>query len=868
MMQKRTLYLSLLLASLLLVFGFTNAAAQTVTIESKAYDRCVDAVLNVTVDNPADLSAFEIILTMNGNYSGLSFQWATTGFDVLLDRVNQKFGTPDTFRIAAMKTSTSDACLPAGSHVIGQIKFKTGDICSGTITISGATVTGLPCTNCQVVATTGFVKCDPIEAIAATVIPGTVTISNQNPSIVTCPAGTTVHWGDIVEYDIVADDDDLDHLCETLTFTKTGGPGTVTKTGPTTAHVIWATSGDDICNTIPIVVEIADKCGATVTCSRLIKVVNTPPVITNTADEIDAAWGIKLTDTIKATDPDSGPGTLTYSLISFDGPTSYGTGFNLSSSNGGWTWDIGITEEYVGTFQLCIKASDGADVCSESPSNADTFCYTINVVGFAVSIEKVHHQLQGQYATASIYLDSTAMSYSQGFLEELLGGFDFLIAYDASVLTFIKAEPGELIDIDEDTSYFEYFTYRFGAFGNCGNGCPSGLLRVVGMRESNNGVTNNTHVPATPGELVILHFLVSNDRTYECQFAPIRFYWLDCGDNTLSSEDGNLLYLGKQIFDFQGEEITDPVEYGYSGPADTCFEGVYKKDSTLKNAPLGAIIFRNGGIDIECADSIDARGDINLNGIPNEIGDAVVFTNYFINGLGAFTINKDGQIAATEINGDGIVLSVADLVYLIRVIVGDATALPKPISDAVASFYSDGQTVRVESPVTLGAALLVFNGEAYPTLAGNASNMEIKYGHVNGTTRVLVYSMDRVPLNSGDVININGSATLVSVEASDFNGAVLETNKTFALPTEFALGQNYPNPFNPTTSIDLALPIASNWTVAIFNVSGQKVAEFSGFSEAGVVTVNWNADNTASGLYFYKATAGSFSATKKMVLLK
>jgi hypothetical protein len=858
MMQKRTLYLSLLLASLLLVFGFSFAAAQTVTIESKTLPRCVDAVLNVTVDNPADLSAFEIILAMNGTYSGLTFEFDDE-FDVLLDRVNQKFGTPDTFRIAAMKTSTSDACLPVGSHVIGQIKFKTGDICSGTITISGATVTGLPCTNCQVVATTGFVKCDPIEAIAATVNAGTVTISNQNPSIVTCPAGTTVHWGDIVEYDIVAADADLANSCETLTFTKASGPGTVTKTGPTTAHVVWATGGDDVCNTAPIVVNVADKCGAVVTCSRLIKVVNTPPVITyDPAAVIYVGQDILLTDQVIADDPDEGPGDLFYELVSFDGETSYGSGFHLNSTTGVWSWDIGYGEDYVGDFTLCIKVSDGAHICAESPSNADTACYNIHVTGFSISIEKVHDQIQGQYTNVSIFLDSAWTNP-----EELLGGFDFLIAYDASILNFIKAVPGDLID----NGVFEYFTYRFGAFGNCGSGCPSGLLRVVGMRESNNGVQNPNHVSG-PGELVILQFLVSADLTYECMFVPIRFYWLDCGDNTLASEDGNWLYLGTRVFEFTGVEFGDPAIFGYSGPADSCFDTVYSKTQEFKNAPLGAIVFRNGGVDIICTDSIDARGDVNLNGIANEIGDAIVFTNYFISGLGAFTINVDGQIAATEINGDGRPLSVADLVYLIRVIVGDATALPKPIPDAVASFYTDGQTVRVESPVTLGAALLVFNGEAYPTLAGNASNMEIKYGHVNGTTRVLVYSMDHNALNSGDVININGAATLVSVEASDYNGAILETNKTFALPTEFALSQNYPNPFNPTTSVDLALPVASNWTIAIFNVSGQKVAEFSGFSEAGTVTVNWNADNVASGLYFYKATAGSFSATKKMVLLK
>ncbi|MCX6829841.1 MAG: PKD domain-containing protein [candidate division Zixibacteria bacterium] len=88
------------------------------------------------------------------------------------------------------------------------------------------------------------------------------------------------------------------------------------------------------------------------------------------------------------------------------------------------------------------------------------------------------------------------------------------------------------------------------------------------------------------------------------------------------------------------------------------------------------------------------------------------------------------------------------------------------------------------------------------------------------------------------------------------------------IPSDYSLSQNYPNPFNPVTTIELALPTASDWTIAIFNVSGQKVAEYSGHNEAGIVTVNWDASNLASGLYFYKANAGNFSATKKMVLLK
>jgi len=88
------------------------------------------------------------------------------------------------------------------------------------------------------------------------------------------------------------------------------------------------------------------------------------------------------------------------------------------------------------------------------------------------------------------------------------------------------------------------------------------------------------------------------------------------------------------------------------------------------------------------------------------------------------------------------------------------------------------------------------------------------------------------------------------------------------LPTEFALSQNYPNPFNPTTAIELSLPAASQYKLTIYNVLGQEVKTFEGFADRGYKTINWDASEQASGIYLYKVQAGSFTATRKMVLLK
>lgn len=98
---------------------------------------------------------------------------------------------------------------------------------------------------------------------------------------------------------------------------------------------------------------------------------------------------------------------------------------------------------------------------------------------------------------------------------------------------------------------------------------------------------------------------------------------------------------------------------------------------------------------------------------------------------------------------------------------------------------------------------------------------------------------------------------------------VLYKESDEVLPTEFALSQNFPNPFNPVTEISYSLPSAADVSLDIYNVVGQKVASLpGGHKEAGTYSVVWDATEFASGVYFYRLTAGDYVETKKMLLLK
>jgi hypothetical protein len=436
---------------------------------------------------------------------------------------------------------------------------------------------------------------------------------------------------------------------------------------------------------------------------------------------------------------------------------------------------------------------------------------------------------------------------------------------------------------------WEFFTYRL---------LSNSKVRLVGIKDMNN--SQPTQAPCNAvGPIACMKFKTTQDLTFACQKAPIRFCWLDCGDNSISSEDGNILYVvGAEaggIVDLNGEQIFDvtPDPFGYNATVlRDCDWGVIKCETCVE--PF--VCFHNGGIRLICPGEIDARGDLNLNGLANEIADAVLYSNYFIGGSGVLGINYQAQVAASDVNADGSPLTVADLVYLIRIITGDVLPVPDDFIggpkvaaavgtlDVLAAQRGTQVSISTKSDQDLGAALFVFNYENAEikdvTLAGRAANMKVDFSANNGELRVLVFNIERAKIaaGSGEILNVTtvgtGKVELVSVEAATFMGGNLEASVTAKIiPTEFALKQNFPNPFNPSTSMALDLPDASDYKLTIYNIAGQVVKTYAGHSEAGTLTITWDGTSNvggkvASGVYFYRAEAGKFNATRKMVLMK
>ncbi len=90
-----------------------------------------------------------------------------------------------------------------------------------------------------------------------------------------------------------------------------------------------------------------------------------------------------------------------------------------------------------------------------------------------------------------------------------------------------------------------------------------------------------------------------------------------------------------------------------------------------------------------------------------------------------------------------------------------------------------------------------------------------------------------------------------------------------SIPAEYSLSQNYPNPFNPQTVITFNLGAKGNVTLKVYDALGREVSSpVNEVKEPGVHNVRFDASRISAGVYYYKLTAGEFTATKKMVVVK
>jgi hypothetical protein len=180
-------------------------------------------------------------------------------------------------------------------------------------------------------------------------------------------------------------------------------------------------------------------------------------------------------------------------------------------------------------------------------------------------------------------------------------------------------------------------------------------------------------------------------------------------------------------------------------------------------------------------------------------------------------------------------------------------------------------------------------GNIYATGIGlntsGADCLVLKYD-MNGN--LLWYKIYNGPIDSNDVANdlcldnfgnlyvtgwsrgFNTNADFITLKYDNLTLIQTLSNET---PSYFSLSQNYPNPFNPSTNINFSIPNVetTRWVVSlkVYDISGKEVATLVNQQlNPGTYSVDWSASNHPSGVYFYRLSAGEFTQTNKMILVK
>lgn len=184
------------------------------------------------------------------------------------------------------------------------------------------------------------------------------------------------------------------------------------------------------------------------------------------------------------------------------------------------------------------------------------------------------------------------------------------------------------------------------------------------------------------------------------------------------------------------------------------------------------------------ASPLAGRGDLNLNGLANEVADAVLFSDYFFAGLAAFTTDVNAQVDASDVNANGLPLEFRDLVYLVRIVYGDALPFPKaPAVDTLTALFTQNtfsKYVRVESPHLLAGAIFDFDGEITPNFLPAAPHGFFSLSmNLNGGTRILVASGQPGQATNGVWFSYSGQGTLVSVTTTDFADSPIDAQIAF-----------------------------------------------------------------------------------------
>lgn len=363
-----------------------------------------------------------------------------------------------------------------------------------------------------------------------------------------------------------------------------------------------------------------------------------------------------------------------------------------------------------------------------------------------------------------------------------LGNFQLLVAFPVNALTLQNVRPGQLL-LDDG---WEKFDYEFAGNGLSKDGERLQFVRIAANAEDSTSSEHPLGYLEDSGQLALLDLTVSSDTSLHCTFVPIEFVWLDCHDNSFTSSSADTTFISLDVYDWRWGVYQNASQFvrndsDCEGSAPFTFGGACPEcETSMGSGAIRFMNFKSGSLEPDCYEEFDRPGDMNLNGIDNEIADLILYAKYFLEGESVFIVNKPLQIAESDVNNDGYFLTVGDMTYLDRIITGDARPFPhlKPFSNSATVWFNNG-TLTTLSDAQIAAIWAQIRVTDNFSLS-NLTDMELKYNQRGNTLYILVWSgtdnlSNAISSGTNDIFDISGGGEmqLLYLEASDYDGNLM-----------------------------------------------------------------------------------------------
>lgn len=293
--------------------------------------------------------------------------------------------------------------------------------------------------------------------------------------------------------------------------------------------------------------------------------------------------------------------------------------------------------------------------------------------------------------------------------------------------------------------------------------------------------------------------------------------------------------------------------------------------------------FNVGGEEIGLSMGLDASGNAYIGGYTNAYGTGNDCFIYSVSSAGAYRWlqrytgpgNNDDKISRISVDTDGNVVGVGNSnqgangndLYVVKynsagalqwqnlLNVGGNDLGTSVALDAAGNVYLTGKTNAYGS------------GDDYLTASYSSAGVFRWLNSYNFAGTWNDFAL-KVTVDASNNVYVTGNSwdDYATIKYSTTVGLNTISNNT---PENFELKQNYPNPFNPVTKIRFSIPKQSNVKLSVFDVTGKEAARLvDNTINAGTYEYDFNASVLPSGTYFYRLTAGDYSETKKMILIK